>query len=250
MTSNSERFADSPVVDGGTPLADWAGWDADIGTVGLDGCPGLVLVAPHPDDETLGMGATAATLRAAGLPVHVVSVSDGGAAFPGIADDARAALEARRRDELDCALDALGVDEVVRLGLPDGAVAHFETRLADLLAEVLRGYPAGIWCAATWRGDGHPDHEAVGRAASVAARVAGAVFVEYPVWMWHWASPGHASVPWQRARRVPVSDDALAAKRRAVSCYASQTVPADDGYTVLPPAVVDRLLGVGEVLFV
>ena len=49
----------------------------------LTECPGLVVVAPHPDDETLGLGATAAQLAASGVDVQVVSVSDGGAAEPG-----------------------------------------------------------------------------------------------------------------------------------------------------------------------
>ena len=49
----------------------------------LTACPGLVVVAPHPDDETLGLGATAAQLAASGVDVSLVSVSDGGAAQPG-----------------------------------------------------------------------------------------------------------------------------------------------------------------------
>src|SRR5258705_13606732 len=37
--------------------------------------PALLLVARHPDDETLGFGATAAALQSRGVDVHVVSVS-------------------------------------------------------------------------------------------------------------------------------------------------------------------------------
>ncbi len=75
------------------------------------------------------------------------------------------------------------------LGLPDGKLAENESRLADVLTDILAARPAGTWCAATWRGDGHPDHEAVGRAAAVAASRTGAVLLEYPIWMWHWLIP-------------------------------------------------------------
>ena len=44
----------------------------------------MTVIAPHPDDETLGLGATMATLCDAGVDVQVVSVSDGGAAYPGL----------------------------------------------------------------------------------------------------------------------------------------------------------------------
>jgi LmbE family N-acetylglucosaminyl deacetylase len=121
--------------------------------------------------------------------------------------------------------------------------------LADVLTSILNGQPAGGWCAATWRGDGHPDHEAVGRAAAVAARNADTVFAEYPVWMWHWATPGDRAVPWQRARLVPVTYPAAAAKRAAAQCFRSQLAPPPGQRPVLPPGMVERLLAVGEVVF-
>src|SRR5690349_19075047 len=36
-----------------------------------------LVLAPHPDDETLGCGATIMRKRAAGTPVHVVIATDG-----------------------------------------------------------------------------------------------------------------------------------------------------------------------------
>lgn len=43
----------------------------------LLGSRGLVVVAPHPDDESLGCGGLIAAARASGRPVHLVVVSDG-----------------------------------------------------------------------------------------------------------------------------------------------------------------------------
>ncbi|MFZ0228858.1 MAG: PIG-L family deacetylase [Mycobacterium sp.] len=244
------RFESSPVADGGTPVETWTGWDRDVAPVDLGDCGGMTIVAPHPDDETLGLGATIAMLCAAGVDVQVVSVSDGGAAYPGLSAADRAQLEMVRRAEIRRSMGLLGAGAPIRLEMPDGELCRHEQQLTDRIAALLADFPAGRWCAATWRGDGHPDHEAVGRASAAAAAQTGAVFLEYPVWMWHWAGPEDPSVPWNRARRVALTDNALNSKNAAVQCFTSQTRPGPDGRTVLPPAVVRRLLAVGEVVFV
>jgi len=246
--SNGGRFAARPVSGGGTPLTDWLARERPP-LVDLDECPALVVVAPHPDDETLGCGGMLAHLAARGVPVAVVSVSDGGAAYPEISTFDQRELERTRRAELDRAAAILGVKRVIRLGLPDGRLAEHEDRLAEQLAEVLEAEPSGVWCAATWRGDGHPDHEAVGRAAAAATARTGATLVEYPVWMWHWATPGDEVVPWQRAVALSLDRLAVGRKQVAAQCFKSQFEPSAAAPPVLPPFVMRRLLGVGEVLF-
>ncbi len=248
--ANVDRFAERPVAAGGTPAAEWAHWLPGFAALDPAGCPALMVVAPHPDDETLGFGATMATLRARGIAVDVVCVSDGGAAYPDLDQPGRAGLIAARQDELRCAADSLGICEPIQLGLPDGGLAERESEIADALADLLADRPAGSWCAATWRGDGHPDHEAVGRAAAVAAQRRGAVLLEYPVWMWHWAVPGDPVVPWQRAHRIELTETALDRKAAAVRCFASQIGPGPGGVEpVLPDYALRRLDTVGELVF-
>ncbi len=254
---NCARFAATPLSGGGTPAQTWQPSLARAAFPPLDlaACPGLIVVAPHPDDETLGLGATAAQLVVSGVDVAVVSVSDGGAARPGAALLARMGLEATRRRELLGAMGILGIGPAVSLGLPDGQLAHHEDRLTGLLVEILEGAAPGIsargiWCATTWRGDGHPDHEAVGRATAAACARTGAVLVEYPVWMWHWAGPGDPAVPWDRAYTVPVPGWALDRKHLAAQCFHSQLEPGVDGSPpMLPAFVLHRLLAVSELVF-
>ena len=74
-------------------------------------------------------------------------------------------------------------------------------------------------------GDGHPDHEAVGRAAASACAHTGSTLLEYPVWMWHWATPADPDVPWDRAHLVRVSCRAVDRKRLAAQCFRSQREP-------------------------
>lgn len=227
----------------GTHARVWAALKPVLPEVDLSQCPGLVLVAPHPDDETFGLGGTAVRLRAAGVDVQVVAVTDGEAAFP---DRSAATVSQLRRRELRCALDVLGLGEPTFLELPDGAVAQHEQRLASALVGILQDRPAGVWCAATWRADGHPDHEAVGRAAAAACLRAGAVLLEYPVWAWHWALPGDPALPWRRGRSIPLDDSVVERKIAAAQCFSSQFRGSPP---VLPAQFLPRLLAVGEVVF-
>jgi LmbE family N-acetylglucosaminyl deacetylase len=191
-----------------------------------------------------------AQLTATGIPVQVVSVSDGGAARPGASASDRLRMETIRRYELRKATTFLHTPPPISLGLPDGELTEHEDRLTDKLTEILEKAGPGTWCAATWRGDGHPDHEAVGRAASAACARTGAALLEYPVWMWHWALPADAAVPWERAYSVPAPGWAMERKRRAAQYYRSQFDPAGSGsLPILPGFVLPRLLAVGEVLF-
>lgn len=249
---NCARFAAKPLTHGGTPAPVWlAGLDQkSLPPLDLTECPGLVVVAAHPDDETLGLGATIAELNFSGIDVRVVSASDGGAAHPNAAPWEQTRLEATRRHELRRAADVLRVPRPVSLGLPDGELADHEDRLADLLAEILESAGPGWWCAANWRGDGHPDHEAVGRAAATACARTGAMLLEYPIWMWHWAGPFDSAVPWEHAHSMPVSSRAIARKRLAAQCFRSQFEPgAIELAPVLPAFVLPRLLAVGELVF-
>jgi LmbE family N-acetylglucosaminyl deacetylase len=249
--SNRAKFAAKPLTRGGTPVPVWlAALDGQRPPpLDLSTCPGLVVVAPHPDDETLGLGATIAQLVTAGIDVRVITVSDGGDR-PAATPRERARAEIIRRYELRRATGVLGVPMPASLGLPDGELADHEDRIAESLTRILEGAKPGTWCAATWRGDGHPDHEAVGRAAAEACERTGAALLEYPVWMWHWASPADPAVPWGRARSVRIPSWALDRKRLAAQCFRSQLEPGGaSAPPVLPAFVLHRLLAVGEVVF-
>jgi LmbE family N-acetylglucosaminyl deacetylase len=245
MTGNCARFAAVPLATGGTSAATWQS-ATPLPTLDLDECRTLVIVGAHPDDETLGLGATAAHLVARGVEVRLVSASDGGAAHPDASDAEQDLLADERRSELDAAAGTLGAGGPITFGLPDGRLADHEDRLAALLTALLADTGPGTWCAATWRGDGHPDHEAVGRAAAIAAAATAVPLVEYPVWMWHWARPDDPAVPWDRAFKVDLPEQAVDVKELAAQCFHSQFGTTDP---VLPPFVLPRLLSVGEVVF-
>lgn len=248
IIGNADRFAARPLPACGTPTHVWLNAALRFPELDLATCPEMVVVAAHPYDETLGFGATSAMLSELGVRVQVVSVSDGAGAHPGLSPVDRRRMEHIRRAELFRATRILGLPQPISLGLADGRLADHELLLTDLLADLLARRAAGTWCAATWSGDGHPDHEAVGRAAAEAARRTGAVLLEYPVWMWHWASPGDPAVPWHRAHATALDARAVARKQTAARSFRSQ-FEAVDRAPVLPPFVLRRLLAAGEVVF-
>jgi LmbE family N-acetylglucosaminyl deacetylase len=246
---NTARFAARPLSGGGTPTHVWINAERQLPELDLCACPEIVVVAAHPDDETLGFGAASAMLAGLGVRVQVVSASDGGASHPEHSLLQRHRLERIRRAELQRAVGLLGLPAPISFGLPDGELSNHQDRLTDLLTEILATRPPGTWCAANWRGDGHPDHEAVGHAAAAATGRTGAVLMEYPVWMWHWALPGDPAVPWDRAQAVALSSAAVDRKIVAAQCFRSQFESSGAGPPVLPPSVMPRLLAVGEVVF-
>lgn len=208
----------------------------------------LVVVTPHPDDETLGCGGIIATARALDIPVRVVAVTDGEACYPGVAQWPEQRLRAVRRQELAQALACLRVDAAAIdwLDLGDGRVDGRTPELAAALRAILR---VGDQVLTTWQGDAHPDHAATARAVAEAA--GGAVAVAYfPVWAWHWMEAASQASPLAGACRVVLAPQAIAAKQRAIACFQSQLGSGDAPapQPILPPQVVARFQRQYEVL--
>lgn len=137
-----------------------------------------VVVSPHPDDEVLATGGLILHQRARDLTVVVVAVTDGERAYR--CED-RSALAAVRRSEQQMALADLGVEasQIVRLGLPDGAVAGRHDELRRALQAVVA---PGDLLVAPWEHDHHADHEACGRAARTVAEEVRCALVGSLVW--------------------------------------------------------------------
>jgi LmbE family N-acetylglucosaminyl deacetylase len=221
------------------PLAQW-----------LAAAQRLVVVAPHPDDEVLACGGLIAQHAQSGGRTLVVAVSDGEASHHGSAS-ARSPLQlgALRRGESAEGLRRLGAHDatVLRLGVPDGQLAAHLGTIERSLARELRASDVVV---VTWRLDGHPDHEAAGRAAADACRAAGCRLLEAPVWMWHWAAPGDARVPWHRMAALALDPATLRLKRHALAAHATQHEMRDARLgPVLGPAIVARAARPAEYFF-
>lgn len=184
--------------------------------------PGAVLVlAPHPDDESLAMGGAIAAASAAGHRVHVAVVTDGSRSHPNSAAYPARALAALRRAEVETAVDLLTAGREVPtwlgyhdLAAPDDpdALTEAEARLTDLLDGV-----TAVWT--TWDGDPHPDHQRVWRLARRVARGLNCPAFGCP--LWGRVQPpiaGASTAGLKRFTTAPFRD----LKARAVAAHVSQ----------------------------
>jgi LmbE family N-acetylglucosaminyl deacetylase len=185
----------------------------------------VVVLAPHPDDETLGAGGFIAAQCLDGGDVVVVAATDGESAY-GYDPNLGTIRESEQRN----ALQRLGVpsENIIRLRLPDSDVASHETQLVDKLLPFVT---KDTHLVAPWRGDFHPDHEACGRAAECVAFHTGATLTSYFFWTWHRSTT--ASLDKLALRSFHLNDQYLRTKSEALQCHQSQ-LRHDSGEPILP----------------
>lgn len=203
--------------------------------------PALV-VAPHPDDESLGCGGTILRKRALAAPVTIAFLTDGSHSHDRYADPAD--MRVRRRGEALRAAAALGVDEsdVVFLDIEDTRLAAHEALVSECLRMLLADRrPVEIYLPS--RFEMPSDHVAAYRAGIAAVHATGrrATIREYPVWLWQhypWAVAENYVGPSRLARFVAAVRanrrllagfrtccevaGVLEGKRRALAAHASQ----------------------------
>lgn len=224
---------------------------ADLATLVPNG-GGLVVVAPHPDDESLGCGGLIVQALKQGRAVRVVIVSDGCGSHPNSKAYPHDRLRSLREAETVRAMAKLGLgaEHVHFLRLPDGGVpsegAEAEAA-ADKIAEIARAAGASALFV-TWRHDPHCDHTASAAIVDLArARLPGLAAYAYPVWGWT-LPPEREVGPAPEGFRLAVEAE-RAAKRRAVEAHASQVsglIEDDPSGFQLEPAMIDRLCGPHE----
>lgn len=200
----------------------------------------LIVVAAHPDDETLGAGGLMRRAAAEGARVSVIIATDGEASHPGSRTHSPDALRGKRRLEVIEALSLLAPAARVQfLSIPDGEVDTHANVVESAVAATLDATdaaPTQTLVVSPWSGDGHRDHRAVSGAVRTVASHRGVRHLGYPIWMWHWGTP--EDVPWSLALAVRLTEDDLARKVAALRAHTSQVQalsiePGDE--PIVPP---------------
>lgn len=184
-----------------------------------------LILAPHPDDETLGCGGLIASLCARGRPPIIVAVTDGTGSHPGSTSYPPERLKAVREAELRCAAAILGLDarRVLFLGLPDTNAPQdgpcFDCAVREIAALIRTHGVATVF--ATWQYDPHCDHQTTAWIAASAVRITQARLMLYPVWGWLLSPDQTLPAAPVTGARLDISAQ-LPRKRRAIAAHASQ----------------------------
>ncbi|WP_009993052.1 PIG-L deacetylase family protein [Saccharolobus solfataricus] len=119
----------------------------------------VLIVAPHPDDETLCCGGTIQIFKEKGYKISVIIVTDGRYGSPDDKLKGSSELIEIRRQEALRATKILGIDEVKFLNFEDSKVSEEDAENA--LAEFLRENDV-VFSPIPF--DNHPDHANIGKA--------------------------------------------------------------------------------------
>ncbi|MFP7571037.1 PIG-L deacetylase family protein [Marivita sp. S2033] len=213
----------------------------------------LVVLAPHPDDESLGCGALLAR-SFAGAGAHVICLTDGSASHTGSRQWTPERLARQRQAEMVAAIECLGgsARDLTWLGMTDSRLFQADaTEVAVRLEQIIDGHGARhVFVPAAE--DHHEDHQATaGFADALRNRRPEWSFYSYPVWC-RWDDPDFRQTA---ARYAPVSvpqGGLRDRKRAAIHAHRSQLgrVVTDDpsGFT-LPSGFIEKFVTEDEIFW-
>lgn len=184
----------------------------------IDNLSSVVVIAPHPDDETLGVGGTIARLSASGVKVSVIIVSGH---LPPLYD--AEVFETTQR-EAKAAMQVLGVETLEFLMVPATSVVNEPiAKLNGAIAAFLKQHqPEAVFIPFP---DRHIDHRVIFDASVVGCRPTHAQAPKI-VLAYETLSETHWNVPGIEPAFVPEFffdiSEYMGTKRDAINCYVSQ----------------------------
>lgn len=188
-----------------------------------------VVIAPHPDDESLGCGGTIALLRQAGLPVYVIFVSDGSMSHPNSKKYSAEALRKLRETEALQALQILNVPaanasfmHLKDTAVPDESATGFDNAVQQMQKKLKQIKPNTI--LVTWENDNHHDHRSSWQILSKAITALNKKprILQYLIWIWELGKQEDISDN-QQTKWIKVDIKATShLKKQAIAAHASQ----------------------------
>lgn len=203
------------------------------GPLGVCAADRVMLVLPHPDDESLAAAGLLQHVLASGAALRLVFVTDGdNNPWAQRATERRVLVLARdrsrfgalRRTEVLAALGALGApaDVASFLALPDqgltGLLMAVDPRLSDGLQQAIETFRPTILLGPS-RHDRHPDHSALAVALDLSLGALGGSKPRHLRFFVH--NPARRRDP-EHGVTVALDRDQLARKLEAIECHRSQ----------------------------
>lgn len=216
----------------------------------------LLVIAPHPDDESLGCGGVLAWAARTGRRAEVLFLTDGEGSHPGSAAFPPRQLAKVRAGEAMSAAALLGIPSgnIDFLHLPDGSLAGMPEETSERVREGLRVVmeklaPCVVFVTAST--DAHGDHQRACELAVAASEgIGNCRLLRYPVWSW--MPPAGTELPEPSGFRIDILD-VHEVKSKAVAAHASQLGRVVTDATrafVIPEELLERALQRFEVFLV
>ena len=170
----------------------------------------VMVISPHPDDESIGCGGTICRHVAAGDPVHVEVLTSGEKGGHGLSEQETAL---QREEEAKAAAEILGITQVEFYRQQDGNLSKNQ-RVANLLARRIQTCrPHLIYVPHPQ--EQHHDHQPIAKLLRRALRMAQIPepprVLGYEIW-----------TPLQRLDEIVDITPYLATKLKAIAAYATQ----------------------------
>lgn len=185
-----------------------------------------LILAPHPDDETLGCGGLIAQLCAAGQPPHVAIMTDGSHSHPNSKTHTPDMLRHMREEEARASLRLLGLPpgQTWFLGHEDTDDLPIAGPAFQFVARRLAGICETHGCQviiAPWRNDGQQDHEATATLAEHVALRQDLDLIFYPINGWSMEDGAEVDETGPQGWRLDIAAE-LPLKEKAILAHASQ----------------------------
>lgn len=213
-----------------------------------------LIIAPHPDDETLGCGATIAQMHTRGQKIRVLIVTNGAASGNSAIISPEELTQIRHRECVQ-AVKILGLtpEDIVFLGYPDGdATGMIDAMAEDFRKHVIDFLPALV--LSPFSEDAHPDHRAVAEAVGKLQQdaIITCPVYEYPISFWPFGALRQLMHP-ERLRRLRRTDtkEHLVTKMKAMKSYQSQleNLTGETGWFYFKPEQILRFFRKYEIFF-
>ena len=213
-------------------------------------CRSAVVVAPHPDDETLGCGGAIALLTQRNIPVHILVISDGTQSHPNSKHYPHHILRQLRKAETQEAVRRLGIPptQVTFLGYPDTAVPHLENELFEQAVETCHRYleqRAPDLIFVPWKNDQHCDHQATWKIIHRSLQTGSKPTHQLAYAIWGTRAAGLKTLPiGETGWRLDIRS-VQSLKHYAVTAHRSQTtdlISDDPSGFRLTPAMLNNLI--------
>lgn len=206
-----------------------------------------LIIAPHPDDETLGCGGLIQRLCTLGNPPHIVILTSGEKSHSTCCNIDKSILKKARRHLCSDILTKLNLPatHLHFLDFPDGSISSQHGEMSKLENLMKQLSPRTIFIP--HRGEGWIDHLVVRELISHIHFTSPPTVYEYCVWMWYY---NFLRLDWINGFLLSLTNEQFLKKREAVLQYVQTQAPCGSPWSgILPGILIDACLWNKELYF-